>query len=168
MVNKGDHSTGSARPAWDAARARAIIHELRELPGASLPILHALQETFGYVHPDAVPLIADALALSRAEVIGILNFYHDFRQEPGGRHTLKVCRAESCQAMGCEALVEHLERRLGIPMGETTPDGALTLQTVYCLGNCALSPAVMLDGNLFGRVSPERADRILEAAGEPR
>ena len=148
---------------WDAARGRAIIDGLKSLPGASLPILHALQAEFGYVHPDAVPLIADALALSRAEVVGILNFYHDFRQEPAGRHILRVCRAESCQAMGCEALVDHVRHRLGIEMGETTPDGAITLETVYCLGNCALSPAVLLDGDLHGRVSPERADRILDA-----
>lgn len=168
MVNKGDPGTSSAGPNWDATRARAIIDELQALPGASLPILHALQETFGYIHADAIPLIADALALSRAEVVGILNFYHDFRQQPGGRHTLKVCRAEACQSMGCEALVEHLEARLGARMGETTADGAVTLQTVYCLGNCALSPAVMLDGNLYGRVSPEQADRLLSAVGEGR
>jgi formate dehydrogenase subunit gamma len=158
----------AALPAWDAARARALIDELKALPGASLPILHALQDTFGYVHPDAIPLVAEALVLSRAEVVGILNFYHDFRQEPGGRHTLRVCRAESCQSMGCEALVEHLQQRLGIRMGETTPDGMVTLETVYCLGNCALSPAVLLDRELYGRVSLERADRILNAvrAGE--
>ena len=150
--------------AWDEAQALQIIAELKDLPGASLPILHALQETFGYVPDAAVPLIADALLLSKAEVVGIISFYHDFRREPGGRHTLKVCCAESCQAMGCESLVAHLETSLGAQMGETTADGALTLQTVYCLGNCALSPAVMLDADLFGRVSPERADQIVERA----
>ncbi|MGV3723236.1 MAG: formate dehydrogenase subunit gamma [Actinomycetota bacterium] len=164
------HNNGraGATQTWDAARARAIINGLKELPGASLPILHALQEEFGYVHADAIPLIADALILSQAEVVGILNFYHDFRQEPPGRRILKVCRAESCQSMGCEALVRHLQQRLGIEMGETTPEGDLTLTTVYCLGNCALSPAVMLDQELYGRVSPERADRILEAARSSR
>jgi formate dehydrogenase subunit gamma len=150
--------------AWDEPRALEIIAGLKDLPGASLPILHALQETFGYVHDDAVPLIADALLLSKAEVVGIISFYHDFRREPGGRHTLKVCRAESCQSMGCEALVAHLESSVGAKMGETTADGALTLQTVYCLGNCALSPAVMLDTYLYGRVSPERADQIVARA----
>lgn len=164
MVTVEDDGRGRAPAAWDAARASALIDDLKALPGAALPILHALQDTFGYVHPEAVPLIADALALSQAEVVGVLGFYHDFRREPGGRHLLRVCRAEACQAMDCDALVEHLERRLGVRMGETTPDGAVTLQTVYCLGNCALSPAVLLDGELFGRVSPERADRILEAA----
>ena len=153
---------------WDAARGRAIIESLKALPGASLPILHALQDEFGYVPSQAIPLIADALLLSRAEVVGILNFYHDFRQEPGGRHVLKVCRAESCQSMGCEALVEHLEGRLGAAMGETSPNGAITLQTVYCLGNCALSPAVMLDRTLYGRVSPARADRILASVEADR
>ena len=154
----------TAVTAWDEFRAREIIAELRALPGASLPILHALQEAFGYIHDAAIPLMADALSLSRAEVLGIIEFYHDFRRTPGGRHTLRVCRAESCQSMGCEALVSHLEQRLGIPMGETTPDGTLTLKTVYCLGNCALSPAVLLDGDLFGRVSPQRADQIVERA----
>jgi formate dehydrogenase subunit gamma len=158
MVNEG----------WDAARAQALIDDLKSLPGASLPILHALQEEFGYVPQDAIPLVADALILSRAEVVGILNFYHDFRQEPAGRRILRVCRAESCQSMGCEALVRHLEGRLGVEMGGTTADGAITLQTVYCLGNCALSPAVLMDGELYGRVSPERADRILDAARADR
>ena len=129
-----------------------------------MPILHALQDEFGYVPSESIPLIADALLLSRAEVVGILNFYHDFRQAPAGRQILRVCRAESCQSMGCEALVAHLQQRLGIAMGETTPDGAITLETVYCLGNCALSPAILIDGELYGRVSPERADRILDAA----
>lgn len=151
----------SAAPAWDEGRALSIIGSLKSLPGASLPILHALQDEFGCVPPESIPLIADALVLSRAEVVGIVSFYHDFREEPAGRRTLKVCRAESCQAMGCERLVEHLEARLGVRMGETTPDRELTLQTVYCLGNCALSPAMLLDGDLYGRVTPERADRIL-------
>lgn len=164
MAIGGDNGRSRSPAAWDAGRAAMLIDELKALPGASLPILHALQDAFGYIHPEAIPLIADALTLSRAEVVGVLNFYHDFQQEPGGRRLLRVCRAESCQAMGCEALVEHLERRLGVRMGETTPDGAITLQTVYCLGNCALSPAVLMDEELHGRVSPERADRILDAA----
>ena len=157
-----------APAAWEPERARAIIDGLTKQPGAALPILHALQEEFGYVHPEAVPLVAEALARSRAEVVGILNFYHDFRQEPAGRHTLRVCRAEACQSMGCEALVAHLERRLGIEMGGTTPDGAITLETVYCLGNCALSPGVLMDRELHGRVTAERADRILDAARADR
>lgn len=149
---------------WDEARGRAIIDSLKHLPGASLPILHALQAEFGYVPAESIPLIADALVLSQAEVVGVIEFYHDFRRAPGGRHTLKVCRAEACQSMGCEALTAHLERRLGVEMGETTPDGALTLETVYCLGNCALSPAVLLDHDLYGRVTPELADELVATA----
>ena len=150
--------------AWDQTRAGTIIDELKALPGASLPILHALQGEFGFIPPEAIPLIADALVLSQAEVVGIVNFYHDFRQEPPGRHILRVCRAEACQSMGCEVLVQHLEERLGIRMGETSADGTVTLETVYCLGNCALSPSVLLDRDLHGRVSPERADYLLETA----
>ena len=149
---------------WDEETARRRIEELKDLPGATLPMLHALQDEFGYVDEAAIPLIADALNLSRAEVVGVLHFYHDYRKEPPGRHILKVCRAEACQSMGCEALVEHIESTLGARMGETSRDGAFSLDTVYCLGNCALSPAVMLDGLLHGRVSPSRFDAIVEQA----
>lgn len=148
--------------AWNRARAEEIVGGLASLPGASLPILHALQAEFGCIPDEAIPLVADALSLSRAEVIGIIEFYHDFRRTPGGRHTLRVCRAEACQAMGCERLVSHLEERLGVRMGETTADGVVTLQTVYCLGNCALSPAVLLDEDLHGRVTASRADALLD------
>ena len=146
---------------WDTEVARERIEELKELPGAALPILNALQEEFGYIDEAAIPMIADALNLSRAEVVGVVHFYHDYRHEPPGRHILKVCRAEACQSMGCEALVEHVESSLGAAMGETTANGAFTLENVYCLGNCALSPAVMLDGRLYGRVSPARIDTIV-------
>ena len=129
-----------------------------------LPILHALQEEFGYVDDEAIPLIADALNLSKAEVVGVIHFYHDYRHEAPGRHILKVCRAESCQAMGCESLVGHLESKLGTAIGATTADGAFSLGSVYCLGNCALSPAVMLDGRLYGRVSHDRIDTLLQRA----
>jgi len=149
---------------WDEARAGALMDGLKHLPGATLPILHALQDEFGYVDQMAIPMIAQALALSRAEVVGVLNFYHDFRQQPPGHHTMRVCRAESCQAMGCESLVDHIEEQLGVRMGETTADGAISLQTVYCLGNCALSPAVLMDRDLYGRVSPQRADDLIVAA----
>jgi formate dehydrogenase subunit gamma len=127
-----------------------------------LPILHALQEEFGYVDDEAIPLIADALNLSKAEVVGVVHFYHDYRHEAPGRHILKVCRAEACQSMGCESLVRHVTSKLGAGMGETTADGAFSLDTVYCLGNCALSPAVMLDGRLYGKVTHERIDTLLE------
>jgi formate dehydrogenase subunit gamma len=149
---------------WNEARACALIDGLKHLPGATLPILHALQDEFGYVDQLAIPLIADALALSRAEVVGVINFYHDFRQAPPGHHIMRVCRAESCQAMGCESLVSHIEGQLGVRVGDTTPDGAITLQAVYCLGNCALSPAVLMDRDLHGRVSNQRADDLIVAA----
>jgi len=150
--------------AWDADRASARISELQHMAGALLPILHALQEEFGYIDDAAVPLIADALNISRAEVHGVISFYHDFRKAPSGRHVLRVCRAEACQSMGCEALVRHLEKRLGIQVGETTADRSLTVEQVFCLGNCALSPAVMLDGEPYGRVSPEVADFLVDDA----
>ncbi len=148
--------------AWDSERAASLIQELQQIPGALLPILHALQEEFGYIDSAAVPLIAEALNISKAEVHGVISFYHDFRHEPPGRHTLKMCRAESCQAMGCERVIDHVEKRLGAKLGETTPDGSFSLDAVYCLGNCALSPAVMLDGKPYGRVSAQVADFLID------
>ena len=163
---------GSSVHDWDAERAQARIKELERLPGALLPILHALQDEFGYVDKAAIPLVAEALNLSHADVHGVISFYHDFRHHPPGRHTLKMCRAESCQAMGCNALIEHVERRLGVKLGETTGDGSFTVDAVYCLGNCALSPAMMLDGKPYGRVSPQVADFLIDDAqrrtGGPR
>jgi formate dehydrogenase subunit gamma len=150
--------------AWDANRAQALIQGLKHLPGALLPILHAIQEEFGYVDAAATPLIADALNLSRAEVHGVISFYHDFRNAPAGKHVLRICRAESCQAMGCDALIAHVERRSGIQLGDTTSDGSLTVEQVFCLGNCALSPAVMLDGEPYGRVSARVADFLIDSA----
>ena len=147
---------------WDAELALSRIRELQDLPGALLPVLHALQEEFGYVDEAAIPLIAEALNLSKAEVHGVISFYHDFRHEPPGRHVLRLCRAESCQAMGCEKMIEHVEDRLKAKMGQTTDDRSFTLEAVYCLGNCALSPAVMLDGKLFGRVSSDVADFLID------
>src|ERR1700683_3791662 len=153
------HSQG-----WDADRALARIQELERLPGALLPILHALQDEFGYVDKAAVPLIASALNLSHAEVHGVISFYHDFRHAAPGRHVMKICRAESCQSMGCDALIQHIERRLGVKLGETSPDKSLTVEQVFCLGNCALSPAVMLDGEPYGRVSPSVADFLIDSS----
>ncbi|HLF71360.1 MAG TPA: formate dehydrogenase subunit gamma [Dehalococcoidia bacterium] len=150
--------------AWSEIRAQQRIDELKHLDGAALPILHALQAEFGYIDDAAIPLIAEALNLSRAEVVGVAHFYHDFRHEPPGRHILKVCRAEACQSMGSEALVRHVSQNLGIAAGETTSDGAVSFEAVYCLGNCALSPAVMLDDRLHGRVSPRRIHELLAEA----
>jgi formate dehydrogenase subunit gamma len=150
--------------AWDQQRAVAIVDQLKNLPGALLPILHALQDEFGYIDSSVVPAIASALNISRAEVHGTISFYHDFRHSPPGKHVLKICRAEACQSMGCDALIDHVEKRLGASLGQTTSDGAFTLDAVYCLGNCALSPAVMLDGRPYGRVTPQVADFLIDDA----
>ena len=147
---------------WDAERAVSLIREHQHLPGALLPMLHALQDEFGYVDKSAVPLMAEALNLSHAEVHGVISFYHDFRHHPPGRHQMKLCRAESCQSMGCDRLIEHVENRLGVKLGQTTADESFTIDAVYCLGNCALSPAVMLDGKPYGRVTPQVADFLID------
>jgi formate dehydrogenase subunit gamma len=150
--------------AWDNERAVSLVEQRKNLPGALLPILHALQEEFGYVDNSIVPAIADALNLSKADVHGTISFYHDFRHAPPGRHVLKMCRAESCQSMGCDAVIDHVEKKLGAKLGETTADGTFTLSAIYCLGNCSLSPAVLLDGKPYGRVSAQVADFLIDDA----
>jgi formate dehydrogenase subunit gamma len=151
--------------AWDDNRAKDIVESLKAVRGATLPMLHALQEEFGYVDAAAVPLIAETLNLSRAEIHGVVTFYHEFRQAPPGRHVVKLCRAEACQSVGCRDLEAAAMRALGIGYGETTADGAVTLEAVYCLGNCALSPAIMIDGELCGRVSEDGLERLLGGLG---
>ncbi|MFN7026725.1 MAG: formate dehydrogenase subunit gamma [Pseudorhizobium sp.] len=135
-----------------AERARVIIEELRHLEGPMLPILHALQHEFGFIPEEVKPLLANELNLSRAEVHGVVTFYHDFRNAPAGRHVLKLCRAEACQAMGAEDIAERVRQLFGIDFHQTTLDGAVTLEPVYCLGLCACAPAAMLDGDVYGRV----------------
>jgi formate dehydrogenase subunit gamma len=147
---------------------RRIVRDLKERPGPLLEVLHAIQAQLGYMPPAAVPLVAAELNLSRAEVHGVVSFYHFFRSTPPGAHTVSVCRAESCQAVGGEALAAHARQRLGVDFHETTPDGRFSLEPVYCLGNCACSPAVMIDGRLHGRVSPERFDALLADAEHTR
>jgi formate dehydrogenase subunit gamma len=154
----------STTQAWDADRALVRIRELEHLPGALLPILHALQDEFGYVDKAAVPVVASALNLSHAEVHGVITFYHDFRDTPPGRHVLKLCRAEACQSMDCDRTIKHVEQHLGIQLGQTTEDGSFTVEPIYCLGLCALSPAAMLDGKPYGRVSPQVADFLIDSA----
>ena len=149
---------------WDARQTRAVIEPLTSLDGALLPILHALQDSFGYVDPRAVPLVAKALQLSQAEILGVITFYHEFRSTPPGKHHLKLCRAEACQACGCEDLVDHLSQRHGLTPGQTSADGRLTVSEVYCLGNCALSPSLLFDGEPLGRVTPADLDRLIVAA----
>lgn len=140
---------------------------LKALPGALLPILHAVQEALGFVPKDAVPLIARAMNLSIAEVHGVVSFYHYFRQHRGGRHVVHLCRAEACQALGAAALEAHAKRSLGIDFHGTTADGAISLEPVYCLGNCALGPSMMIDENLQGRVSAQRFDALMAQARLP-
>jgi formate dehydrogenase subunit gamma len=133
------------------------------MPGALMPIFHAVQEALGYVPKDAVPLIAQELNLSLAEVHGVLSFYHYFRKHPPGRHVVHICRAEACQAVGAGVLEAHAKRALGIDFHATTADGAVTLEPVYCLGNCALGPSIMIDDKLQGRVSTQRFDALMGA-----
>lgn len=153
-----------AYEAWNADRARALIAEHERREGALLPILHAFSETFGYIDKAAEPLIAEALNISRAEVHGVVTFYHDFRREPVGRHVLKLCRAEACQAAGGEAIAAHAEALLGTGMGETTADGSVTLEPVYCLGLCACAPSAMFDGRVVGRLDKGRLETMLAEA----
>jgi formate dehydrogenase subunit gamma len=149
---------------WDAERGAEIIAGLSHVEGGTLVILHALQEAFGYVPEPAIPMIASALNLSRAEVHGVFTFYHDFRHEPAGRHVLKLCRAEACQAAGGDALTARAEAKLGIAIGNTTADMLVTLEPIYCLGLCATAPSAMLDGRVVGRLDEKRLDLLLAEA----
>jgi formate dehydrogenase subunit gamma len=154
-----------ARQNWSAERAVGIISAEVGREGAMLPILHAIQSEFGYIPAEAVPLIAHALNLSRAEVHGVISFYHDFRRHPPGRHVLQLCRAEACQAMGADALAARARERLGTDWGETTADCAVTLEPVFCLGLCACAPSAMLDGRPVARLNAARLDALLAEAG---
>lgn len=149
---------------WNADRGADIIAEHAGLEGATLVILHALQEAFGYVPEPAVPMIAQALNLSRAEIHGVFTFYHDFRHQLAGRHVLKLCRAEACQAAGGDALAARAEAKLGIALGNTTADDRVTLEPIYCLGLCATAPSAMLDGRVVGRLDEARIDALVAEA----
>jgi formate dehydrogenase subunit gamma len=144
---------------------RDVIAGLKDKPGALLPILHGIQDKLGYIPADTVPAIADALNLSRAEVHGCISFYHYFRETPPGKHTIHLCRAESCQAMGSKALKEHVKAQLDIDYHETTKDGTFSLEPVYCLGLCACSPSMQIDEEVYGRVSPESFDNTIKQVG---
>ena len=144
------------------AAIRRLAESHAAEPGALLPILHAIQDEIGHVPDAAVPIVAQVLNLSRAEVHGVVTFYHFFRTKAPGRHTLYLCRAEACQSMGARELEAYARRKLGIDFHETTADGRFSLEPVYCLGNCACSPAVMVDETVHGRVTPARLDEILE------
>ncbi|HEV7899341.1 MAG TPA: formate dehydrogenase subunit gamma [Planosporangium sp.] len=144
-------------------QVRSVVAAHRGERGALLPILHGIQSELGHVDPAVIPILADELNLSRAEVYGVVTFYHDFRQTPPGRTTVRICRAEACQAVGAAALADHAQARLGLSFGETSADGAVTLEQAFCFGNCALGPAVQVGDRLHGRVDPARLDSLLEA-----
>jgi formate dehydrogenase subunit gamma len=147
---------------WDEDRARGIIAGFAGTQGASLPILHALQNLFGCVPLQAEPLIASALNITRAEVHGIVTFYHEFRRAVPGRHVLHVCRAEACQAVGADAVADYMRSALAVDWHGTSADGAVTLEPVFCLGLCATGPSALLDGKPLGRLNAARFDRMLE------
>lgn len=157
-MNK-QYSTETLSP-WNDDLVRTIAEDLKSSEGALLPILHVVNDRFGYVDQRAVPVIADVLNLSRAEVHGVVSFYHDFRSSPAGKVAVKVCRAEACQSMGGLSIIERLCVRHGIALGDTSTAG-VTIEAVYCLGNCACAPAAMVNGHLHGRLDAEQLDRIV-------
>ena len=165
-VNEGNGRAESAGLSeHDRAAIAAALARLRDVPGALLPILHAIQDTLGWVPAAGVPLIAQALNLSRADVHGVVGFYHHFRTTPPGRTVLRLCRAEACQAMGARELEAHVRSRLAIDFHQTTPDGRFTLEPVYCLGNCACAPSLLVDGTLHGRIDARAFDALLATDG---
>jgi len=153
------------KPLWDVELASRLVEEVKDADGPLLPILHSLQETFGYIDRAAIAPLAEALNLSRAEIHGVVSFYHDFRSAPAEGRVLKLCRAESCQAMGCEKLVDHLRDAHGVILDQPN-GGGLQVETVYCLGNCALSPSALLDGAPIGRLDAAKLDEIALQARE--
>jgi formate dehydrogenase subunit gamma len=156
-------STGESS-ATCASRVREIAAAHRAQRGALLPILHAVQEALGCVPAEAIPVLADELNLSRADVHGVVSFYHDFRSEPAGRTTVRICRGEACQAVGAERLVRHLRDTCGMSLGQTSLDGSLTVEQVFCLGNCAMGPAAQVNGRLQGRLDEARLSSIVDEA----
>lgn len=142
-----------------------IVDSLSHKRGPLLPILHAIKDTLGYVPADSIPVIAKKLNLSRAEVHGVISFYHDFKQQPAGQNVVQICRAEACQAMGARELEAHAIKTLGLEYGETSADGAITLEPVYCLGNCSCSPSISINQKVHARVSNERFDELIAELG---
>jgi formate dehydrogenase subunit gamma len=146
--------------------ARGIVSKHLGQEGAAVPILQALQDQFGYLPEETLPLVADALNITRAEIYGVATFYHDFHFEPRGKHTLALCRAEACQSVGALALAERAKARLGVDFGETTADGQVTLEQTFCLGLCACGPSASFDGKIMGRLTPQKLDAILAESGK--
>jgi formate dehydrogenase subunit gamma len=149
---------------FDTSKIQSILDELSGQPGALLPILHAIQAEQGYVPSNSIPLIADALNISRAEVHGVITYYHHFRQEPAGKHVVQICRAEACQSVGSEALADHAVKQIGCDFHETTKDGSITLEPVYCLGQCACGPAIMINDDVHALVDAAKLDKLLAKA----
>ena len=150
-------------PTWQTEDVLNIVNALKDKPGALLPILHAVQDKLGYIPAESLPLLAEGLNLSRAEVHGVVSFYHYFRSTPAGNHTIQICRAESCQAMGCRALELHAKKALNIDYQQTTADGDISLESVYCLGNCACSPAIRIGDEIHGHVDAEKFDLLVSS-----
>lgn len=149
----------------DDRNIAAILERLQHLPGALLPVLHEVQHEFGYIPDKVVPDIARALNLSRAEVHGVISFYHHFRSTPPGKHLVQVCRAEACQAVGARELEAHIQKTLSVETGATTADGQITVEPVYCLGNCACGPSLQVDESVHGRVTPEKFNALISDIG---
>ncbi|MFG6178005.1 formate dehydrogenase subunit gamma [Halomonas sp. THAF12] len=147
---------------WTPQAIQAEIDALKHKPGALLPILHAIQDRLGFVPEEAVPIIAESLGQTRAEVHGVISFYHHFRTSPPGRHVVQVCRAEACQSVGARALEAHAKASLGVDFHQTTADRDITLEAVYCLGNCACGPSIRVDDEVRGRITPEAFDALVD------
>jgi formate dehydrogenase subunit gamma len=160
-LENGSRAELSPPPTPAEVAALAVCARHGNKPDELLEIFHELQHQLGYVPDATLPVIARALNLSRAEIYGVLTFYHEFKRHPVGKHVIKICRAEACQSMGTEKLCQHAERSLRTPLGGTTADGMITIEQVFCLGNCALSPAIMVGEKLFGKVDPKRFDEII-------
>lgn len=151
---------------WDPGLARESVQEFAGRPGTLIEALHKLQEVFGYVDDEGIIMLASFYNLSRAEVHGVASFYHDFKRRPQGRHTIRVCQAEACQAMGSEQLTAAIKQQLGVDFHETTADGQINLEPVYCLGNCACAPNIMIDNRVHARMTPERFAALAEAVAK--
>ena len=156
--------TADVVESWDVEGVQGILARNKDLPGRLLPVLHEVQDSIGYIPPDAVPMIAQGLNLSRAEVHGVITYYPHFRQHRPGKHVVQVCRAEACQSVGSDALEAHVKKSLCCGFHENSADGAVTLEPVYCLGHCAVGPNIVIDDEVHTHVTPERFDELLKAA----
>jgi len=156
------HASPQTADAWTPAQIQTVVDEHRSMPGAMLPTLHAIQDRFGHIPEAAVPIIAEALRHTRADVHGIISFYHHFRTQPPGHSVVQVCRAEACQARGSRQLENHVKAVLGVDYHHTTSDGEITLEPVYCLGNCACGPTIRVNDDIHGRMTAAKFDRLAE------